>query len=183
MDKLSETDFKLLRLFCLKNAEDLLEEAEILLNHEKWARTYFLAHSASEEIGKFYWISLAKIIKFNNNDLNRLIKKTRSHKEKIIYPQLVEMASVVRAHHGNGEKFDEEMGKLWDLLEEAEHFEKMVTRRSRALYVDVVDGKIILPSEEISPEHARAMYFNVKGRLKFAELYEQRLEQVDIISV
>lgn len=67
------------------NACELLEEAELLYNHEKYARAYLCAHIAFEEFGKLPILySVALDIHFGKRvNWKRLNKEIRDHHEKI----------------------------------------------------------------------------------------------------
>ncbi|MBC5863150.1 AbiV family abortive infection protein [Flavobacterium turcicum] len=69
----------------LRNSQELIDEAEILFNNEKYARTYLLSHIAIEESSKC--AMLLKLIAFNiweeEIDIKNVRKRYSSHKEKI----------------------------------------------------------------------------------------------------
>jgi AbiV family abortive infection protein len=75
---------KLRKLYdaCISNSRDLLAEAKILLNHQKYSRAHFLAIAAFEEIGK------AKLIGDYSKDViskNEFSDAFHKHEIKIAY--------------------------------------------------------------------------------------------------
>ena len=69
----------------LKNSQELIDEAEILFNNEKFARTYLLSHIAIEESSKC--AILLKVVAFKvwneEIDIKNVRKRYSNHKEKI----------------------------------------------------------------------------------------------------
>jgi AbiV family abortive infection protein len=69
----------------LRNAEDLLGEADILLSKMRYARSYFLACAAIEEVGKAYSAFSARSRNLHNLGTANTIKKSfEDHRSKII---------------------------------------------------------------------------------------------------
>ena len=52
MNPISINEIEDVRVKILDNARELLEDAELLLSHERFTRAYSLAHLASEEMTK-----------------------------------------------------------------------------------------------------------------------------------
>ena len=69
----------------LRNSQELIDEAEILFNNEKFARTYLLSHIAIEESSKC--AILLKVVAFKvwneEIDIKNVRKRYSNHKEKI----------------------------------------------------------------------------------------------------
>ncbi|MDM5313378.1 AbiV family abortive infection protein [Peribacillus frigoritolerans] len=68
-----------------ENACELLEDAELLYSHCKYARAYFFAHIAFEEFGKLPMLnSIASNVEFGlKSDWKELNKRIRTHVTKI----------------------------------------------------------------------------------------------------
>jgi len=68
-----------------ENACELLEEAELLYNHQKYARAYLCAHIAFEEFGKLPMLNTAALNVYNGvkTDWKYLNKRIRSHHRKL----------------------------------------------------------------------------------------------------
>ena len=77
----------------IRNAQELVDEAEILFKNEKYARTYFLSHLAIEESSKC--AMLLKVIAFNiwgeEIEIKNVKKRSLSHLEKIKNFELMNM--------------------------------------------------------------------------------------------
>ena len=85
MNALSLSEIEALRALALQNSAELLEEAELLFQHKRFARTYTLAHLSSEELAKLpilaaYGVRLAK---GKTISWTKLDEKLRSHAIKL----------------------------------------------------------------------------------------------------
>ncbi|MCL7747340.1 AbiV family abortive infection protein [Halalkalibacter alkaliphilus] len=67
------------------NASELLEEAELLYDYQKYARSYLCAHIAFEEFGKLPMLNTAALNVYNGvkTDWKYLNKRIRNHHRKI----------------------------------------------------------------------------------------------------
>ena len=130
---------------CLSNAWDLLDEAEILAKNQHYARAYFLAFTAAEEIGKALvvadWI-------YNLVSQEEFKMAFKNHKVKISY-----LESVFSAAYGEPERDHDTLNQ--DVL-----------RRMASLYVGKSnDDTPILPMDQISKELAWEMIAKVQNHL------------------
>lgn len=67
----------------LENAEQLISEAEILHNHEKWARSFFLSQVAAEELGKYMMVvSAVAFVIVGKMDWTLFWRRFRNHRAK-----------------------------------------------------------------------------------------------------
>lgn len=80
VEEIEEIFFKI-----YENACELFEEAELLYNHQKYARAYLCAHIAFEEFGKLPMLNTAALNVYNGikTDWKYLSKRIRDHKRKI----------------------------------------------------------------------------------------------------
>ena len=85
MNALSLPEIQALRALVLENASELAEEAELLFEHGKFARTYILAHLSSEELAKLPLLAAVGVSLLNGATINweRLDERLRSHKVKL----------------------------------------------------------------------------------------------------
>jgi len=85
MQALSIQEIEALRKLVLENAFELYEEAEILFQHKKFARTYALAHLASEELAKLLMLASVGVRLANKEtvDWKRFDKQFNSHPTKL----------------------------------------------------------------------------------------------------
>jgi AbiV family abortive infection protein len=120
----------------LKNAEDLLTDATILLSKMRYARAYFLACASIEETGKAYSAFSAIGRNLNNpGTVNKIKMSFDSHRDKII--------SALVCYLATGEVTKERI----------EHFLGMVSSleagREQSMYVDVNKEKRVTVPEAI----------------------------------
>jgi AbiV family abortive infection protein len=75
---------KLGRLVVLKNAEELVVEAEILYENKRWARSFFLSQAASEELGKYMMVvSAIAFVVGGGMNWELFWKRFRNHRAKL----------------------------------------------------------------------------------------------------
>ncbi len=130
---------------CLSNAWDLLDEAEILAKNQHYARAYFLAFTAAEEIGKA--LMVADWI-YGLVSQEEFILAFRNHKVKLSY-----LESVFSAAHGEPERDQDALNQ--DVL-----------RRMASLYVGKSNEDTpILPTDQVSEELALEMIDKVRNYL------------------
>lgn len=85
INQLKVDELEKLFLTIYENACELLEEAELLFNHEKYARAYLCSHIAFEEFGKLPMLYSAALNVHNGIKVNwkHLNSRIRDHKRKI----------------------------------------------------------------------------------------------------
>ncbi|MBY0213868.1 AbiV family abortive infection protein [Priestia aryabhattai] len=90
-----------------ENACELIEEAEILYNHQKYARAYLCAHISFEELGKLPMLNSVALNIYNGIkvDWKYLNKRIRDHKRKISqsYGTVMFLNNTLRAFKGKHE--------------------------------------------------------------------------------
>lgn len=139
-------DFYRIYVEAHNNASDLLREAEILFEKEKYARAYFLAYTGLEEISKSQ-MAADVATGFIKEDV--FWKHYRKHDSKI---SGVEWAHV----DANTPPYN----KVWfgpdvDDVEGISPSEPIWEKRQKSLYVDVNNDLLISPKEQITPDDAR----------------------------
>ena len=85
MKSLTIAEIDNLRALAFENACELIEEAELLFAHERYARSYTLAHLASEELAKLPTLALAAMDLTHgiSVDWKKLDEQLRSHNSKL----------------------------------------------------------------------------------------------------
>lgn len=85
MNTFSLLEIESLRALILENASELAQEAELLFNHQRFARTYTLAHLSSEELAKLPILAAVGVELSNNSTINwkHLDKRIHSHSAKL----------------------------------------------------------------------------------------------------
>jgi len=83
-NQLKVEDIKKIYTKIYENACELIDEAELLLEHQKYARAYLCAHISIEEFGKLPMLYTVAINVHNGDkvDWKALSKRLRDHKEK-----------------------------------------------------------------------------------------------------
>ncbi len=142
----------------LNNARALVEEAEILLGHQRYARAYALSHLASEELAKLPMLVRAavEVACGVSVDWKRLDKRLRDHVEK------ADMAM--------------DMDFLSGRMPPEDYLDTKAPQLNRlkndSLYVGISAGAFVGPAQTISKEAAVAMYEASRRRLRFFDFVE-----------
>ena len=136
------------------NAEELIEEANILYKHEKYARAYFLGYTANEEISKGQIIAdFVMGVCSEKEFLNSFIR----HKLKSSYTDLVV-----------------NMEKPYTLQYSDVNSKVFFKQRNNSLYVDFDNGKNInSPKDYIKKENADQMIQFSNNRLIYIYKVEE----------
>ncbi|HDR4448753.1 TPA: AbiV family abortive infection protein [Bacillus cereus] len=81
--KVEEIEKIFLKIY--ENACELVDEAELFYNHQKYARAYLCAHIAFEEFGKLPMLNTVALNVYNGikTDWKQLNKRIRDHERKI----------------------------------------------------------------------------------------------------
>jgi AbiV family abortive infection protein len=162
--KRSQFRADLLNLYhaCMENAYSLAHEAKLLLEHSYYARAFFLALTAYEEIGKAQLTADYITGCVSEEEFERAFK---DHDIKIAYNQRYISLS-------QGTKGD---ASLEYDLREAKDF---VKARMQSLYVSKEASSPQLPSDMITKEVATEMIdgvIEVLGSIEHAEWLNQRI--------
>jgi len=146
------------RVEILNNARALVEEAEILLGHEHYARAYSLSHLASEELAKLPMLVRAavEVACGVSVDWKRLDNRLRDHIEKADMAMDMDFLS----GHMPPEEY---------LNTKAAHLNRL---KNDSLYVGISRGAFVAPTRAISKEAASAMFEASRRRLRFFDVAE-----------
>jgi AbiV family abortive infection protein len=132
----------------LKNAAALVTESGLLGQHGHFARAHALAHMAREELAKSIMLQAAafKVLAGHRVDWGKLMKRFRSHDEKLKLENV--QSAVILSALG---KTDQSSLVLHHTSEFAKHRNQ---RKNTALYVELTEGAVSLPSEQFSEKQA-----------------------------
>ncbi|SFN51506.1 abortive infection protein, AbiV family [Pseudomonas sp. NFACC24-1] len=141
-----------LRLDVFENAESLHKEARLLLEHGFFARAYLLAYFCCEELGKLPMIvgAVGGLQSGDTVDWKKVMKRFRDHKAK------VDSDDVHHYMFGIDLDLENDSDLKW-LAEARELSHGRVVLKNKSTYVDVQNGRAVLPLKEINFEHASKM--------------------------
>jgi len=131
---------------CVRNAQELCDEAEILHEHKKFARSFALSHFAREELGKSFVLSKA-LIDFSAGisiDWKALNRKFRDHKQKLLND-----AGVTQYLFGNELAEQGHSPNTFYAIIDTKN-----NKKNQCLYTDWNNSKFVLPSECITEEQS-----------------------------
>ena len=165
MEPLSFEDIEVVSRASVQNAGELLEEAELLVRNGRYARSFFLARIALEEVMKPILFSFAGVALVTRRDPNwaGLDQALRAHTVKMRYA-LQSFAAVMELL---GNPLPE--GALDQMMD---HVHELNRRKNEALYVShhPVDGA--LPNEKFNEEQAAFMITFAAGFVAAAETHD-----------
>lgn len=168
--KMTMKDIDTGRKKVLDNARDLVQDAQILLAKRRYARAFFLAQIAVEELGKYIMlISCAMQVAYGNVDWQDFWKRFRHHKEKI--------TNLVHSEYFffSDEPPVEYINKILELAKTQEEVKLL------ALYADY-DGKTFSkPIEEIDKTTAEQAVALAKRRVNWIKEYDKKIIGTDAL--
>jgi AbiV family abortive infection protein len=173
---LTTQDLRLLAPAAAQNAQDLLEDAEILLTHQRWSRAHALAILAAEEASKAYACTCA--LASGRPTLPR--RDLEMHNRKLI------LARVVTNHVIPLAEWREELLTTQPLTpaELVRIARQDNESKKHGFYVDIrSDGSLQQPSD-ISEAEARIAVADVKDLIRWASGFtsERMLSLFDELS-
>lgn len=131
---------------CLRNAQELCDESDILHNHGKYARSFALSHFAREEFGKSFMLFrvLVDVAAGEKVDWKKLNRRFRDHKQK-----LASDAAVSITLFGSELK---QQGLDLGVFFAGVEFKN--AQKNSCLYTDWNNGVFTLPSEIITKKQS-----------------------------
>jgi AbiV family abortive infection protein len=162
------------------NARELVAEAEMLLTNGSFARAYFIAYTASEELGKLPMLASAalKLLAGKEVDWTRLGRRVRSHAAKL------DMVAELDYMHDPRVEGDKDLESLKRDLEMAPTW---LNLREWCLYSDLIvidglDDGFKSPAEMIPRELAVAAIVLARGRVNFWTSLDEQLKKSTLTS-
>jgi AbiV family abortive infection protein len=162
------------------NARELVAEAELLLANGSYARAYFIAYTASEELGKLPILASAavKLLAGKDVDWTRLGRRVRSHAAK-----LAMVAQLDYMHDPNVEG-DKDLENLNRDLEMAPTW---LNLREWCLYSDLIvidglDDGFKSPAQMIPRDLAEATIVLARGRVNFWTTIDEHMKKSTLTS-
>jgi AbiV family abortive infection protein len=170
MPRYSIEQIQLARTFVLENAAELIDEAELLLRHDRAARSYALAHLACEELAKLPMLLriALDLTRGKSVDWSKFARRFRSHTEKIDNLHAMDYyRSDVRPGNQDYADFEAALRTTTTLAQ----------RKNGALYVDFQSGKAQKPALAIDRATAEVMLLESRKRFRLFVSFENRTHQ------
>ena len=146
----------------LQNARELLDEAQILYNHDCYARAFFLLRISNEELGKFFIVLETIVMQIEEKEIDWKIfwLRLNKHEEKTYISD--SMASRF-FNDGINQFVDGDLSKatpFWELMKLA------------SIYVDIHGSIFRLPSEFITLELVNPVLESTRKRIEPLDKYD-----------
>lgn len=150
----------------LSNAEELIEEAEILAKHTKYARAYTLFQFSIEEIGKAF-LTFQFVLYGDIEDVQatkQFFKKFRDHISKTESSQSIDFMFALNSDiSGFTKKLLENSMSEFDKVHISNNY------KNYSLYTSFIEDKFYKPSEIITKEKLDKITYYTKLRLQIAK--------------
>jgi AbiV family abortive infection protein len=152
MKELTVGQLHQLRLQIFDNAESLHKEAKLLLDHGYYARAYLLAYFSCEELGKLPIIvgAVGCLESGATVDWKKVMRRFRDHKAKVDSDDMHQYMFGVDLDLVSNSDLE------W-LVDARKKSAGRVALKNKSTYVDVQDGRMVLPLNEIDVNHATKM--------------------------
>jgi AbiV family abortive infection protein len=148
---------------CLKNAEQLLDEADLLLSHAHHARALALALVAYEEIGKSQIVA---------DYYNNMVSK-KEFREAFVKHEIKSAYNSRQFHVTTMDPFEASI--VYDKGKAKQYSQY----RMASLYVDCTeDYKSLIPSEVVTPEDATAAIAACRKNIKHIKVMSRITERI-----
>ncbi|GEN27693.1 hypothetical protein HVA01_13390 [Halovibrio variabilis] len=127
---------------CLRNSQELCDEAEILHKNNKYARSFALSHFAREEFGKSFMLFrvLVDVASGHKIDWKKLNRRFRDHKQKLVNDSAISISMFGHEWKAKGLPLEGLFAGV-DFKND---------RKNSCLYTDWKDGAFTLPSDTIT---------------------------------
>lgn len=142
------------------NALSLAEEAQILLDHDKQERAYYLSHMANEESTKAFFLKLLPFMSVPESEKKRINDLLRQHSTKIdlLLDKVQSFAE------------QEQTKRAKEVIAEITNNRKKFARhindlKNNTMYVSLFEDKLIIPAESIKEQNVQTF---VDAALHFA---------------
>lgn len=164
---LNEAELKNGISVCLSNAENLINDADLLKSHNRKERAYTLFQLASEEIGKASQILNFLLLKDINDEkaFKIFLKQFRDHKFKtqssigFDYFVLDALKDIIR----DKKQF------LDTTMYEYDNLDLINNKKNYSLYTSIINNRFLAPRELISETDLNHIEFRVQTRFKIAK--------------
>lgn len=146
-----------------KNAFELMCDAELLFDNNRYSRAFTLYQLANEELGKCSLIQ-NYILQNDNDNLNFFLKEFRDHKTKTSYSNGIEIMIYNFINKSNKKKLLEMT--IYNSL----RISKINDLKNYSLYTSFVKGEFKTPSEMISKEDVELHKFHAELRFNILKV-------------
>jgi AbiV family abortive infection protein len=150
--------------YCLQNASELVEEAELLFSHKRYARSLFLSILALEETSKRDILWQAIFLGEDEGRWKKFWKKFLSHDVKLA--AMLDDYITTRSSKEKNTPYEILSEYLNEMRRAKEEAREICSFKEWAVYVDVIDGQPIMPSKVIDQKFALTMLESAQKHLE-----------------
>lgn len=151
---------------CLQNARELFDEADILKDHNKYARAYTLYHLSIEEIGKIFIIFQYLLLdNYSEDNTKKFQREFADHKTKIKISRNIEKIMLFVMQ----KELKEEEFK--NLTYSKEQIEELNNFKNLSLYTFIDNKRVFKPSDLIGLDEINLIRPNSEARLVLSESF------------
>lgn len=150
--RLTVEQIRVLSDYCLQNASELVSEAKLLFENKKYARSFFLSTIAIEETSKRDVLWEAILLGEDEKQWKRFWNKFRNHDVKLA--RMLQDYITTRSNRKENTPLEIVREYLTEMKKAEGEAKEANLVKQWAMYVDVVDGKAVSPSQIIGRKAA-----------------------------
>lgn len=163
----------------IENAMELISDAELLFENERYARCYCLCQLAIEEAGKAFLIynfyNSLQLDKRNEFDFNDFNKKFRNHKLKTQEANTIEFIMYAEKKDEDIKNFTQRVIKDIQKINNG-HYDKL---KNDSLYTSFENKIFIKPSQTFNNEITLSFFCSSKKKVNFAKGWLEKHIKMD----
>jgi AbiV family abortive infection protein len=161
------SELKIGMKFCLENASELINDAEILSEQKRYSRTHTLSQFALEEIGKAFMLyQLYNSIQSDKRkefDFKTFRKNFRNHKAKTLETTMIDLMMYAENKTGDFKTIALENFRDIQKVKNGNYDKK----KNDSLYVSIENNKFVKPSELFKEKETLDFLFKTKSKVEF----------------
>jgi len=170
--KLTKDEFLEYAQKSLENAKELIEDGNLLLENNKYARAFTLFQLSIEEIGASLLILESILFEkyIYRKQQNALLGQIRNHKIKIKSAQRIDL---LLALYVKDEKTKKTL--INNAIKQSKQIDKINKYKKYSLYVSFIIGKIVKPSEKFDKSIVEDLKFYSEIRYEATKQFNEAL--------
>lgn len=176
--RLNVEQIKTLSEYCLKNASELVSEAQLLFENKKYARSFFLSVLALEETSKRDVLFEAVFLGEDDKEWKSFWNRFRRHDVKLA--SMLKDYITIRSNRKEHTPFEIVREYLTKVKMAGEDAKEVNLIKMWAIYADIFEGKPFGPSQVISKKLASTLLKKAQQHLDFHHSFKPTAQELEI---
>jgi AbiV family abortive infection protein len=163
--------------YCLQNASELVEEAKLLFSNKRYARSFFLSVLALEEASKRDILWQAIFLGEDEKEWKEFWNKFLNHDIKIT----TMLWDHITVYSNKGKNTPREIlsAHLREMKRAEGEAKEISSFKEWAMYVDVIDGQPIMPSQVVDRKFALTMLESAQKHLEHHRQFKPTAREIE----